>query len=85
MGASGGAGAVEIVAGAVKWGEAAMTVVAGALAWAANICGGSFPRSEGSGYVKPSSRDEDAIIYLIRLVFQRKPRLLQLLVMDGNP
>ena len=84
-GASGGAGAVEIVAGSVIWGEAAMTGAAGALAWAANISGGSLPRSEGSGYVKTSSRDEDAIMDYVKSVFPQKLRLLQQLVMDGSP
>ena len=86
MGADGGAGAVEIVAGAVAWVGAATTGPARAVVRAANnFCGGNCPRSEGSGYMKTSSTGEDAILYLVKLVYQRKPGLLRSLVMDGNP
>ena len=86
MWAGGGAGAVEIVAGAVTWAGAATTGAARAVARAANnCCGGSCPRSEGSGYIKTSSTGEDAMIYRIKLVYQRKLGLLRSLVMDGNP
>ena len=85
-GPGGGAGGVELVAGAVPWAGTVVLGAARAVARAGkNCCDGSSLKSEGSGYMNPSSGDADAIMYRIRLVSQQKPTLLRSLVMAGNP